>query len=129
MRAIKRIVMLASMALVSLMFYMVGHIDSREGRMLGFLDESFAAMKPPEVSPTLARERDTYYPNSEDLAPDEMRVTACGTGMPTTAPPRLRLASSSSLATATNSSSTSAPERPNASRPCRYPTTTSIRSS
>ena len=84
MRTIKGIVILASMALVSLMFYMVGHIDSREGRMLGFLDESFAAMKPPEVSPTLARERDTYYPNSEDLAPDEMRVIACGTGMPTT---------------------------------------------
>jgi hypothetical protein len=31
-----------------------------KGRMLGFLDESFAATKPPEVSPTLARERDTY---------------------------------------------------------------------
>ena len=29
-------------------------------------------------------ERDTYYPNTEDLAPDEMRVIACGTGMPTT---------------------------------------------
>ncbi len=38
----------------------------------------------PEVSPVLARPRDTYYPNSEDLAPDEMRVIACGTGMPTT---------------------------------------------
>jgi len=37
-----------------------------------------------EVSPTKARERDTYYPNSEDLAKDEMRVIACGTGMPTT---------------------------------------------
>ena len=36
------------------------------------------------VSPVKARERDTYYPNSEDLAPDEMRVIACGTGMPTT---------------------------------------------
>ena len=84
MRAIKRIVMLASMALVSLMIYMGGHLDGREGRMLGFLDKSFAATKPPEVSPTLARERDTYYPNSEDLAPDEMRVIACGTGMPTT---------------------------------------------
>ena len=34
------------------------------------------------VSPTRARERDTYYPNSEDLKPDEMRVIACGTGMP-----------------------------------------------
>jgi ribonuclease Z len=38
-----------------------------------------------DVSPTKARaERDTYYPNTEDLAADEMRVIACGTGMPTT---------------------------------------------
>jgi ribonuclease Z len=38
------------------------------------------------VSPVKARPRDTYYPNSEDLAPDEMRVIACGTGMPTARP-------------------------------------------
>jgi len=37
-----------------------------------------------EVSPTQARERDYYVPNSESLKPDEMRVIACGTGMPTT---------------------------------------------
>ncbi len=37
-----------------------------------------------EVSPTKASPRDFYVPNSEDLAPDEMRVIACGTGMPTT---------------------------------------------
>ena len=43
------------------------------------------AEKAPEVSPVKARlPRDTYYPNTEDLAPDEMRVIACGTGMPTT---------------------------------------------
>lgn len=36
------------------------------------------------VSPVKARGRDTYYPNTEDLQPDEMRVIACGTGMPTT---------------------------------------------
>ena len=35
------------------------------------------------ISPVKARERDFYAPNSEDLAPDEMRVIACGTGMPT----------------------------------------------
>ena len=35
-------------------------------------------------SPTKARHREAYYPNSEDLKPDEMRVIACGTGMPTT---------------------------------------------
>ena len=32
------------------------------------------------------RERDVYYPGSEDLAPDEMRVVACGTGMPNARP-------------------------------------------
>jgi ribonuclease Z len=37
-----------------------------------------------EISPVKAREREAYYPNSEDLASDEMRVIACGTGMPTT---------------------------------------------
>ena len=37
-----------------------------------------------QVSPVMAGERDYYVPNSEDLDPDEMRVIACGTGMPTT---------------------------------------------
>ena len=40
----------------------------------------------PMISPTEARERDFYAPNSETLAPDEMRVIACGTGMPTPRP-------------------------------------------
>ena len=31
-------------------------------------------------------DRDAYYPGTETLAPDEMRVTACGTGMPNTRP-------------------------------------------
>ena len=38
----------------------------------------------PLVSPTEPREREYYTPNTESLAPDEMRVIACGTGMPTT---------------------------------------------
>ena len=37
-----------------------------------------------KVSPTEPRDRDYYVPNSEKLASDEMRVIACGTGMPTT---------------------------------------------
>jgi ribonuclease Z len=36
-----------------------------------------------EVSPVKARPLDFYVPNTEDLGPDEMRVVACGTGMPT----------------------------------------------
>ncbi|MBW2614167.1 MAG: hypothetical protein JRE12_17685, partial [Deltaproteobacteria bacterium] len=40
----------------------------------------------PMVSPTEARERDFYAPNSETLDPDEIRIIACGTGMPTPRP-------------------------------------------
>ena len=43
-----------------------------------------AATPAEEVSPVKARSLDFYVPNTEDLAPDEMRVIACGTGMPTT---------------------------------------------
>ena len=39
------------------------------------------------ASPVKAlEEREVYYPGTEDLAPDEMRVTACGTGMPNARP-------------------------------------------
>ena len=41
----------------------------------------------PAPSPISAlAERDVYYPGTEDLKPDEMRVTACGTGMPNARP-------------------------------------------
>jgi len=40
----------------------------------------------PMISPTEARDRDFYAPNSEDLKPDEIRVIALGTGMPTPRP-------------------------------------------
>ena len=41
-----------------------------------------AANSTEEVSPVKSRARDVYLPNSEDLGPEEMRVIACGTGMP-----------------------------------------------
>jgi len=45
-----------------------------------------AATPPEEISPIEPRERDFYTPNSEALGPDEMRLIACGTGMPTARP-------------------------------------------
>ncbi len=42
--------------------------------------------KKQKFSPVKARDRDFYAPNSEDLRPDEMRLIACGTGMPTARP-------------------------------------------
>ncbi len=64
--------------------YFLGHSDGRAGKSPGFTRVAFAADSPPKVSPVDARPREVYYPNSENLAADEMRVIACGTGMPTT---------------------------------------------
>ena len=60
-------------------FLFLGHVKAQEADKSKETSE-----QPTEVSPVHARPRDTYYPNSESLAPDEMRVIACGTGMPTT---------------------------------------------
>ena len=43
-----------------------------------------AAGSPSPTSPLA--EREVYYPGSEALAPDEMRVVACATGMPNSRP-------------------------------------------
>jgi ribonuclease Z len=83
MIAPKKALSVAMVTFVGLALYFWGHSDGSEGRTL-LVGESFAAEKSTELSPTHARDRDVYYPNSENLAPDEMRVIACGTGMPTT---------------------------------------------
>jgi len=73
----------ASLAFVVALVYLWGHTDGRNGKELS---GNAMAQSAPAVSPVAvaARPRDTYYPNTEDLAEDEMRVIACGTGMPTT---------------------------------------------
>ena len=84
MKTTKRVLIVASMAFMAVMLYQWGHVDGREGKSSGIISESIAAENPPKASPVKARARDFYAPNSEDLRPDEMRVIACGTGMPTT---------------------------------------------
>ena len=64
-----------AMVIVAAVAVAIGYLVGRTG------DSAVSAQ---DVSPTEARERDYYVPNSETLAPDEMRVIACGTGMPTT---------------------------------------------
>jgi hypothetical protein len=69
--------------IVSLLFVTVAAIGI--GIVIGanFNQGAEAAGATEEVSPVKARALDFYVPNTEDLAPDEMRVVACGTGMPT----------------------------------------------
>ena len=71
--------------LVAVIIYQWGHMDGSEGKPSKVIDESIAESSP-EISPTKARARDFYAPNSEDLGSDEMRLIACGTGMPTARP-------------------------------------------
>ena len=67
--------------------YLRGMHRGSAGKGLTFGNEAIAAQTKSSASPTKAlTERDVYYPGSENLAPDEMRVTACGTGMPNARP-------------------------------------------
>jgi ribonuclease Z len=79
----KRVFIGVFITLAAAMIYQWGHIDGSEGKPSKAIAESIAESSsiPSKVK---ARERDYYSPNSEDLKPDEMRVIACGTGMPTT---------------------------------------------
>ena len=80
----KSVFMGVFITLAAAAIYQWGHIDGSEGKASKVIDESIAAEGSSTPSPLKARERDYYSPNSEDLKPDEMRVIACGTGMPTT---------------------------------------------
>ena len=76
--------------------YLWGRSDERAGRYIPLVDITTPARA--SVTESAATEwsrtgpfptHDAYYPGTEELAPDEMRVIACGTGMPT---PRLKQA-------------------------------------
>jgi len=62
--------------------YFLGRVDERTGRGTFGSVTTVAAQTQPRISPVAARDRDIYFPMSEDLAPDEMRIFSCGTGMP-----------------------------------------------
>jgi ribonuclease Z len=76
--------------------YLLGHYDGRVGEESRLMPEAQAtakaagAGKPYQWSPTKPYPMQlAYYPGTEELKPDEMRVIACGTGMPQ---PRLKQA-------------------------------------
>ena len=75
---------MATVAIISI--YLLGQHHGRTGEGLIIAKDAVAAESPSKASPVKARARDFYAPNSEDLGPDEMRLIACGTGMPTARP-------------------------------------------
>jgi ribonuclease Z len=77
--------LLVAIAMVAV--YLFGLHHGRTGEGLTIAKEAIAGQMKSSASPVKAlKERDVYYPGSEDLAPDEMRVVACGTGMPNARP-------------------------------------------
>jgi ribonuclease Z len=80
------IVAVVAVAMVAV--YMKGHIDGSVGKSLQLTPEAQAAKA--KISPVKPMKNlDVYYPGTEALARNEMRVIACGTGMPM---PRLKQA-------------------------------------
>lgn len=86
----KNLVFVVVIGLLTATTYYWGHSDGRAGKppslLLGTSSAGEATPKP-EISPVKAAlDRDAYFPGTEDLPPDEMRITACGTGMPNARP-------------------------------------------
>jgi len=72
---------------ITLAVYVFGHYQGVTSDGMTVFKEAVAAENKSSASPVKAlAERDVYYPGTEDLAPDEMRVVACGTGMPNSRP-------------------------------------------
>ena len=70
--------------------YMKGVFDGKSGRQLSLITMAEAKKTesiPSNISPIKALPvRDIYFPGTEDLSPNEMRVIALGTGMPSARP-------------------------------------------
>ena len=80
MKSMKR-----NLAAVGLVFVgvVIGAYFSNGGGQLTPITPSAQAAGGKVTSPTQAApDRYVYYPGTEELQPDEIRVIACGTGMP-----------------------------------------------
>ena len=74
----KRVFVGASLIIVAMVIYLVGHLDGRAGRPIALANPAQAAEK--------SDLRTYYYPGTEELGRGEMRVIALGTGMPNARP-------------------------------------------
>ena len=62
--------------------YLLGHMEPSMEQEIGLVGEAEAAGGVVESPTDAAPDRYVYYPGSEELDKDEIRVIACGTGLP-----------------------------------------------
>jgi ribonuclease Z len=92
MKTQKKVALGAILAMGAVALYQWGAYNGSDGKSIGLVGPAYAANTTVAsvASPTgTTPDRGVYYPGTEELAPDEMRVIACGTGMPM---PRLKQA-------------------------------------
>jgi ribonuclease Z len=92
MKTGRRLAVLAVMTVGATVLYQWGLNNGRDGQSIGLVESANAAsttMATGWSRTGTAPDRGVYYPGTEDLDPDEMRVIACGSGMPM---PRLKQA-------------------------------------
>jgi ribonuclease Z len=78
-QAKRRWTILVGMSVVAALAHTAGRLDQKTGGATAFAStDSDALVRATRALP----ERDAYFPNSEDLGPEEMRIISCGTGMP-----------------------------------------------
>ena len=83
---------LLAVATLATLAYYQGRIDQASGEdgslLIGTAVAASQQLTPVKgSSPTRAlANRDAYFPGTETLSPDEMRIIACGTGMPNARP-------------------------------------------
>ncbi len=84
-RVINLVAMLAATLVIAVLAYLHGYSDSERGSGMGFVAPVMAqGQARPTITPTQKLpDPNVYFPGTEALAPDEMRLIACGTGMPT----------------------------------------------
>jgi ribonuclease Z len=99
--SIKAMLATSTIAAVALFAYQLGRADANAGveRSMAspvyaadantFMPAGPGALAQQQQAPSatgVVEDRDVYYPGTEALGPDEMRVIACGTGMPNARP-------------------------------------------
>jgi ribonuclease Z len=84
-KILKRTLVVGVTVAIATLAYLQGFSDRGGNRLLSFVPDAVAKdEKPREISPTQKlMDPNVYFPGSEELKPDEMRLIACGTGMPT----------------------------------------------
>jgi ribonuclease Z len=81
----KVVAMLGVTLVIAGLAYLQGYNDRDQGTKMGFAASAMAEDQgEPKITPTgKLPDPNIYFPGTEAIAPDEMRVVACGTGMPT----------------------------------------------